>query len=167
MESTSQTRLHRFLGGLRGSLCKQGKVFKQWRSRYFILEKQILQCYMDETKAQTHGDVIIDESTQVYDVTEEIDGMKHLFYVIGKNTSGVDEMMFLSASNDREKQDWIEAIIDQVHNGFKQISQTDLWPANFYPSVDVTVTYPRYADVLHTYLILPTLTLSMPFLFYF
>lgn len=134
-------KLHRFLGGLRGHLSKQGKVFKQWRTRYFVLDQQILQCYMDDTQQTIHGEVLISDATQVYDVTEDVEGMKHLFYVIGRNASGTEEVMFLSAASDKEKQDWIEAIIDQVHFGFKQIAQSDLWPAAFFPAVDLVVTY--------------------------
>jgi phosphatidylethanolamine-binding protein (PEBP) family uncharacterized protein len=141
MEVSNVSKLHRFLGGLRGHLSKQGKVFKKWSLRYFHLEKRSLQCYIDESKTQPIGEVLIDESTRIYDVTEDVEGMKSLFYVIGRNSAGVDEVMFLSAPSEKEKQDWIEAIIDQVHDGFKQISQTDLWPTMFFPCLDITINY--------------------------
>lgn len=140
-EAASVPKLHRFLGGFRGYLSKQGKVFKQWRMRYFILEKRLLQCFMDDSLTTLQSEVIIEEGTQIYDVTEDVEGMKHLFYVIGKNSSGAEEVMFLSASSDKEKQDWIEAIIDQIHQGFKKIAQTDLWSEQFYPQLDLFVSY--------------------------
>ena len=51
--------------------------------------------------------------------------------------SAACEPMFLSAPNEKEKAEWLEAITDAVHMGFKQVFQPDLWGTDFYPSVDM------------------------------
>lgn len=141
MTEAKPHKLHRFIHGFKGYLVKQGKVFKQWRPRYFVLDKRKLRYYADDTLSSFLGDLIIDDTLQLYDVAEEVEGMKCLFYLIGKNSNGNDEVMFLSATNDRDKQDWIEAISDSAHDGFKQIFQPDLWSSAFYPTVDISISY--------------------------
>jgi phosphatidylethanolamine-binding protein (PEBP) family uncharacterized protein len=140
----AKPKLHKFLHGYKGYLTKQGKVFKQWSSRYFILEKKRLKYYEDDTLETCLGEMIVDSTVHLYDISEEVDGLKHLIYVVGKAVNSTEENLFLAASCDKEKQDWIEAITDSVHDGFKQIFQPDLWSSDFYPSVDVGIYYKKY-----------------------
>jgi hypothetical protein len=138
---SDKPKLHRFLGGYKGYLTKQGRVFKQWQSKYFVIERRRLKYYENESLKILSGEVVIDSSIQLYDISEDFEGLKFLFYLIGKTPQGVEDNLFLSASSEKEKQEWIEAITDAVHDGFKQIFQPDLWATDFYPSVDVSVVY--------------------------
>ena len=123
-------------------MLKQGKVFRQWRPRYFVLEKRRLKIFADDTLAASLGEVVIDDSVQLFDILEEVEGRKNLFYVIGKNPKGEEELVFVAAANEKDKGEWIEAICDAVHDGFKQIYQPDVWSnGSFYPSVDMFMQY--------------------------
>lgn len=149
-------KLHRFLHGYKGYLNKQGKVFKQWKNRFFVLKDMRLTCYLDDNEEEVQGEIYLDRGCQIYDLPTSVEGMKFLFYVIGPpNPAGPqseeteqdeeekEEVFFLSAGSEREKQDWIEAIIDQSNGGFKQIGQLDLLPTIFFPSIDLVIRY-RY-----------------------
>lgn len=139
--SDIKPKLHRFLKGFRGKLIKQGKVFKQWRELYFVLESRKLRYYDDESLENMLGEMIIDGQTQLYDVPDEVEGVKYLFYIISKSVGGSDDVMFLSAATEKEKQDWLEAITDAAHNGFKQIFQPDIWPTDFYPTAELGIVF--------------------------
>lgn len=141
---------------------KQGRVFKKWRPRYFILDKRRLKCYADDSLKELQSELIIDEALQIYDVGEEVEGMKYLFYFVGKNPAGTDEVMLLAASTEKEKQDWIEAITDGVHDGFKQVFQPDLWSSAFYPTVDMFVSFADGSVCENGNILRPAQTISPP-----
>ncbi len=135
--------LHRFLNGHRGKLFKQGHVFKNWKQRYFVLEKKKVKYYADEQMAKINGEYVIDVDTQIYDVPGESDGHKHLFYLCGKNTGSAEEIFYVSASSEKDKKEWIEAFSDAIHDGFKLINQPELWRNSFYPSTELNIGYPQ------------------------
>lgn len=114
--------LHRYLSGYKGVLHKQGHVFKNWRPRYFVLEKQRLRYYVDESHVgvKLNGEYIIGPNTEIYDIPGESDGQKHLFYLSNRTGDGpaaMEEILYLSAATAEEKAAWIEAVYDAVHNG--------------------------------------------------
>lgn len=164
MMSELKSKLNRFREGMRGELWKQGKVIKKWKTRYFVLEKKILKCFNDSSSDNLHGELAIDESLQIYDVPDETEEKKFAFYLVGKSTNqnGSEEVMLLAASSDKEKQDWIEALSDAVHDGFKQIFQPDLWPSSFYPSVEMFVSYSGNFGVENGNILRPYNTESPP-----
>jgi phosphatidylethanolamine-binding protein (PEBP) family uncharacterized protein len=139
--SEVKPKLHRYLNGYKGYLTKQGKVFKQWSSRFFVLDKRRLKFYENDSLNNLLGELLIDTNVHLYDINEEVDGYRNLFYLVGKSPHGGEENLFLSAANEKDKQDWLEAITDAVHDGFKQIFQPDLWSSDFYPYVDVQIVY--------------------------
>ena len=133
--------IHKYLGGHRGRLYQQGNVIKSWKPRFFVLERRKLKIYQDETLFRINGEFVINDDTMIYDVPDEIDGRKFLFYVCSKEGSTLDEVLYLSAQSRRDKSEWMEAIMDAVHNGFKLVNQPELWLDAFYPSVDLSVSY--------------------------
>jgi hypothetical protein len=90
-----------------------------------------------------------------------------LFYVSSRDTSTQDEVLYLSAQSRRDKLEWMEAIMDAVHNGFKLVHQPELWIEDFYPAVDLSVSYERnsvyveYGNMLKPSMVedVPTVTL--------
>jgi phosphatidylethanolamine-binding protein (PEBP) family uncharacterized protein len=162
--SEIKPKLHRFLNGYKGSLTKQGKVFKQWSTRYFILEKKRFKYYENDSLNNLLGEMIIDQSVHLYDVNEEVDGYRNLFYIVGKSPhGGGEENLFLSAANEKEKHEWIEALTDSVHDGFKQIFQPDLWSSDFYPFIDVQIFYKKSGVAAENgNIIRPSITDSAP-----
>jgi hypothetical protein len=140
-------RLHRFVQGHRGYLLKQGKVFRQWRPRYFVLEKRKLMIYNDDSMSNMLGEVIIHDNMQLYDVFEEVEGKKNLFYLVGKSIQGNEELIFVSALTEKDKAEWMEALLDAVHDGFRMICNPDVWnptpdqDCKFYPTVDMIILY--------------------------
>ena len=133
--------IHKYLGGHRGRLYQQGNVIKSWKPRFFVLERRKLKIYQDETLFRINGEFVINDDTMIYDVPDEIDGRKFLFYVCSKEGSTLDEVLYLSAQSRRDKSEWMEAIMDAVHNGLKLVNQPELWLDAFYPSVDLSVSY--------------------------
>ena len=133
--------IHKYLGGHRGRLYQQGNVIKSWKPRFFVLERRKLKIYQDETLFRINGEFVINDDTMIYDVPDEVDGRKFLFYVCSKEGSTLDEVLYLSAQSRRDKSEWMEAIMDAVHNGFKLVDQPELWLDAFYPSVDLSISY--------------------------
>jgi hypothetical protein len=140
-------KLHRFLHGHSGYLQKQGKVFQNWRQRYVVLEKRRLKCFTDKSCLNKLCDVLIDDTLVLYDVQDDSDCIKNLFYINARNAQGDDETLVFAAANEKDKQDWIEAIVDASHEGFRQIFQPDLWSQAFYPTVDMSVVYSKAGSV--------------------
>ena len=128
--------VHKYLGGHRGRLYKQGHVIKNWRPRFFVLERRKIKYYTDETLFRINGEFAINEETAIYDYPGEVEGRKFLFYV-----TVLDAVLFLSAQSQRDKMEWMEAITDAVHNGFKLVQQPELWLDPFYPSVDLGIVF--------------------------
>lgn len=139
---SEKSKLNRYRNGFRGEMWKQGKVIKKWKVRYFVLEQYRLRCYNDSNMDSIHAELIIDDSMQIYDVPEGSEEHNNAFFLLGKSANGGAEEVFLLACNsEREKQEWVEALVDGVHNGFKQICQPDLWPTPFYPTVDLFLQF--------------------------
>ncbi len=133
--------LHKYIGGHRGRLYQQGHVIKAWRSRFFVLERKKIKMYTDETLFRVNGEFVINNETVVYDMPGESEGRKFLFYVSTKGAATLDDVLCLSAQSQRDKMEWMEAISDAKHNGFKLVNQPELWLDAFFPSVDLAVLY--------------------------
>lgn len=133
--------LHKYLGGHRGRLYQKGHVIKNWKPRFFVLEKKRIKCYTDETLFRLNAEFIINDDTLIYDIPGEVEGRKFVFYVSAKYATSTEEVLYLSAQSLRDKQEWIEAIMDAIHNGFKLVDQPEIWMEPFYPSLDVCVSY--------------------------
>ena len=138
---TDVDQLHRYLKGHRGKLHIQGHVFKKWKPRYFVLEKKKVKYYADEQMGLVNGEYALERETQIYDVPGESEGRKHLFYLCGKNPTSDTDILFVSANSEKDKREWIEALSDAIHDGFKQINQPELWKSSFYPSIDLNLQY--------------------------
>ena len=141
MADSTIGNIHKYLGGHRGRLYQQGYVIKSWKPRFFVLERRKIKVYADETLFRMNSEINIGEGTMVYDVAGESDGRKFLFYVSSRDASTQEEVLFLSAQSLRDKMEWMEAIMDAVHNGFKLVNQPELWLDAFYPSVDISISY--------------------------
>jgi hypothetical protein len=133
---------HRFVNGHKGKLLKQGVVFKNWRPHYFVLEKKRFR-YYDEAGVKLAGEFTIDSSsTQIFDVSGEMDGRKYVFYLKGKSEDNNEELLYMAASSESEKSEWIEALYDAIHEGLKLVYQPELWAQPFFPASELSVQYP-------------------------
>lgn len=133
--------LHKYLGGHRGRLYQQGHVIKTWRPRFFVLERKKIKYYTDETLFRVNGEFTISDETIIYDFPGESEGRKFMFYVSPRGAATPDDVLCLSAQSQRDKVEWMEAISDAMHNGFKLVNQPELWLDAFYPSVDLGISY--------------------------
>jgi hypothetical protein len=159
----SINHLHRFLNGHKGKLYKQGHVFKNWKQHQFVLEKKKVKYFEDENDigSRVNGEYNLDINTQIFDVPGESNGHKFLFYLIGKNVDSTDDILYLSASSEKDKKEWIEAFSDALHDGFKLINQPELWNTAFYPSFDLCLTY-KSVQVENGNILKPTLVEHVP-----
>lgn len=155
--------LHKYLGGHRGRLFQKGHVIKNWKPRFFVLEKRKIKYYADETLFRMNGEFIINADTLIYDIPGEVEGRKFVFYISAKYATSTEEVLYLSAQSLRDKMEWMEAITDAIHNGFKLIDQPEVWMEPFYPSVDVCVSYSKSnAFVEYGNLLKPSMVESNP-----
>lgn len=129
--------LHKFVDGYRSDLWRKSQLNGQWKKRYFVLDKHRFICYEDASCAKVVTEVQIVNDTVFYDIPGHSDDKKHLFYF----TIGSDDVFYLSAESDVIKNDWLEALTDSKHGGFKLINQPALGFDPFYPVVDLRVTY--------------------------
>jgi hypothetical protein len=162
MQCEPKSRLHPFRLGMHGILHKQTRATKKWREKYFTLEKRRIKCYDDNTMAVLHGELIADNELQVYDVPDGTLNRSFVFYIIGSNASKIQDAIILAASNEQDKQNWMEAIGDCVNNGFKRIFQPDIWSSAFYPSVEMIISYRNKIAVENGNFIRPIFTEDIP-----
>jgi len=90
---------------MKGFLSKQGHVVKNWKIRYFFIQRDALSYYKDLSKKDLRGkinliDCIIEE--------EEIPGKENCFLV--KPRSSQESRYVLSATSPEERQQWMDAI---------------------------------------------------------
>eukprot|EP00601_Ochromonadales_sp_CCMP2298_P026028 CAMPEP_0173277862 /NCGR_PEP_ID=MMETSP1143-20121109/4308_1 /TAXON_ID=483371 /ORGANISM="non described non described, Strain CCMP2298" /LENGTH=147 /DNA_ID=CAMNT_0014214985 /DNA_START=25 /DNA_END=465 /DNA_ORIENTATION=+ len=140
--------VHRYLSGTAGRLFQQELESKQWQPLYFVLEGGRLKIFADDTLACLCGVFALTQQTAIYDVPGDSGGRKLLFYLhngpahtgasnaytdahtntSNAHTDGDDEVLFLSATSGRAKSEWLEALSDALHCGFKRIHQPELFP---------------------------------------
>lgn len=108
-----------------------------WKRRYFVLNKRTLYVYEDKTVSKLVSELCLPDEIVFYDIPGHSDDKKHLFYF----SLGEDDVYFLSADTEIMKHDWLEALTDALHDGFKLINQTALGFAPFYPTVDLRLSY--------------------------
>jgi len=155
--------LHKYLGGHRGRLYQQGHVIKTWRPRFFVLERKKIKYYTDETLFRVNGEFTITEDTIIYDFPGESEGRKFIFYVSPRGAATPDDVLCLSAQSQRDKVEWMEAISDAMHNGFKLVNQPELWLDAFYPSVDLGISYDNNSILVeYGNMLKPSMTEFMP-----
>ncbi len=97
---------------MEGYLVKEGHFFLSWKKRWFVLSENKLIYYVDESKKSEKGSHIIDIDSTVNSVADH-GGMKFLFALQAKGINNSD-VLVMSASNDEEKQKWINAIRDVI-----------------------------------------------------
>lgn len=155
--------LHKYLAGHRGRLYQKGHVIKNWKPRFFVLEKKKIKYYADETLFRMNGELVINDDTLIYDFPGEVEGRKFVFYVTAKYATSTEDVLYLSAQSLRDKTEWMEAITDAIHNGFKLVDQPEVWMEPFYPAVDVCVSYSK-SNVFVEYgnLLKPSMVESVP-----
>jgi protein-tyrosine phosphatase len=88
-----------------GFLVKQGHKVKNWKRRWFVLHADTLSYYKSPKEIKPLGIIKVDEVFSVSDEDKEIDGLHNLFWVRTHWTN-----YLLSAENERDKEEWIEAI---------------------------------------------------------
>lgn len=132
------TGIHRFIDGYQGSLWRKSQLNGAWKLRYFVLEKKKIKCYEDANCDKLISEVTLFNDTVLYDVPNSSEERTNLLYI---TVSGVDDVYYLSAETEEEKLNWLEAMSDAMHNGFKAIKQPSLGIEPFYPSIDLCITY--------------------------
>ena len=139
--SDNKYRLHPHRLGMRGVLLRQMKATKAWREKYFVLEKRRLKCYSNNSMAEVNSEFLVDNDLQVYDVPDGSVDRNFVIYLVGTNANRKTDAIIVAAANEAEKQQWIEALSDGAHNGFKRIFQPDIWSSAFFPSIELLVYY--------------------------
>ncbi|CAK9038493.1 Pleckstrin homology domain-containing protein 1 (AtPH1), partial [Durusdinium trenchii] len=86
-----------------GTLTKQSKWLKDWRRRYFVLKQHRLYFSKDE-KSAPHGEIDLKDCLTVKSA-EDKTNKKNSFEV-----ATPQEVFFLYADSEKEKDDWIGAI---------------------------------------------------------
>jgi hypothetical protein len=130
--------VHKFIDGYKGMLWRKSQMNGAWKQRYFTLESKKLRCFEDSTCAKLVSEVVIFADINLYDMPESAENRHNLFYFCG---SDADDVYYLSADTEEEKRNWLEALTDSHHNGFKLMDQPVLGIEPFYPTVDLCLSY--------------------------
>lgn len=90
-----------------GWLMKQGEYLKTWRRRWFVLKQGHIFWFLDEhvTKASKPRGIILVSSCLTIKGAEDVLNKPHAFEL-----STSHETMYFIADNDKEKEDWINAV---------------------------------------------------------
>lgn len=133
----SPINIHRFIDGHRGYLWRKSQLNGAWKYRFFVLEQKKVKCYEDDTCTKIISEFIVFNDTELFDMPGTSDNHSNLLYF----SATVDDVYFLSADQPVDKLNWLEAITDAKHNGFKLMDQPRLGIEPFYPSVDLVVSF--------------------------
>jgi hypothetical protein len=130
--------VHRYINGFKGALWRKGQINGVWKLRYFVLEQKQVQCFDDAQCTKLVSEFTLSKHSNVYDIPDEpSEERKNCFYISGT----LDEVYFLSAESAEQKYEWIEALLDAQHNGFKLVNQEKIGFDPFYPTVHMKVSY--------------------------
>jgi hypothetical protein len=113
-------------GEMKGYLAKRGKSFGNWKSRYFVLDKNML-FYYDNEEGPYCGKIQLTNCTvhaQEYDPDNDF---LHGFVIQDSKRSGAASHI-LCADNDAMRDKWIEAIRREIgqHSGCRAESGVDV-----------------------------------------
>lgn len=101
-----------FLDSMRGWLRKLGHVRKNWKSRYFVLDKSVLRYYADESLARLKGEVLLfHPATRVHYVDIHLSGGKDGSFAIHV---GKDYALLLQAEQLSDRENWMYCIEDAL-----------------------------------------------------
>lgn len=101
-----------FLDSMHGWLRKLGHVRKNWKSRYFVLEKSVLRYYADESLARLKGEVLLfHPATRVHYVDIHLSGGKDCTFAIHV---GKDYALLLQADQLSDRENWMYCIEDAL-----------------------------------------------------
>ena len=129
--------IHKFVDGYRGELWRKSQLNGAWKKRYFVLDKKKLQCFENSNCEKLVSEMVLFNDVSLYDMPGSSEERGNLLYF----TAGVDDVYFLSADTTQIKRDWLEALSDAQHNGFKLMNQKSLGIEPFYPTIDLALTY--------------------------
>ncbi|GMF36409.1 unnamed protein product [Phytophthora fragariaefolia] len=101
-----------FLDSMSGWLRKRGHVRKNWKARYFVLEKSVLRYYTDSTCSKLKGEVLLfHPQTRVHYVDVHIAGGRDASFAI---QVGSDYTLLLQAAQLRDRENWMYCIEDAL-----------------------------------------------------
>jgi hypothetical protein len=129
--------MHKYVDGYQSELSRKSQLNGSWKRRYFVLNRTTLSIYENNTCSKLVGQEALTSDTVFYSIPGHSEDKRHLFYF----TFGPDDVYFLSADTEDVKSDWLEALTDALHDGFKLVNQPALGIDPFYPTVDLRLSY--------------------------
>lgn len=146
--------------GLKGYLVKRGHVMKNWKQRYFVLGNSELKYYTDESCAQLQGGYNL--SNVSFLNSTEMEGRKWVIVVEAeKMDSKKTESLAISAASAEERDNWLLALEETIHGGYPSVEVKGVW-APFYPSISLSINYPKFVLVDDGNSILPSAAALQP-----
>ncbi|RLN91740.1 hypothetical protein BBJ28_00015283 [Nothophytophthora sp. Chile5] len=101
-----------FLDSMSGWLRKRGHVRKNWKARYFVLEKSVLRYYADAARTKLKGEVLLfHPQTRVHYVDVHVAGGRDASFAV---QVGPDYMLLLQAAELRDRENWMYCIEDAL-----------------------------------------------------
>ncbi|KAJ8578953.1 hypothetical protein ON010_g240 [Phytophthora cinnamomi] len=101
-----------FLDSMSGWLRKRGHVRKNWKARYFVLEKSVLRYYTDSSCSKLKGEVLLfHPQTRVHYVDVHVAGGRDASFAI---QVGPDYTLLLQAAQLRDRENWMYCIEDAL-----------------------------------------------------
>ncbi|ETL85747.1 hypothetical protein L917_14762 [Phytophthora nicotianae] len=101
-----------FLDSMSGWLRKRGHVRKNWKARYFVLEKSVLRYYADSSCTKLKGEVLLfHPQTRVHYVDVHVAGGRDASFAI---QVGPDYTLLLQAAQLRDRENWMYCIEDAL-----------------------------------------------------
>jgi hypothetical protein len=130
----------RFPNGLRGYIERLSHL-GAWKKKFFVLQKNELRYYTDETCTKLLGCYVLDRSSNL-SLSVDDTNFKDIIILKTKKLSEDETIQTAQLRFDSisEKTSWFRAFNETVNSGFRLVVQPDLL-SNFYPSVDLVINY--------------------------
>ncbi|KAE8889428.1 hypothetical protein PF005_g25680 [Phytophthora fragariae] len=101
-----------FLDSMSGWLRKRGHVRKNWKARYFVLDKSVLRYYTDSSCSKLKGEVLLfHPQTRVHYVDVHVAAGRDASFAI---QVGPDYTLLLQAAQLRDRENWMYCIEDAL-----------------------------------------------------
>ncbi|KAL3673097.1 hypothetical protein V7S43_002392 [Phytophthora oleae] len=101
-----------FLDSMSGWLRKRGHVRKNWKARYFVLERSVLRYYTDSSCSKLKGEVLLfHPQTRVHYVDVHVAGGRDASFAI---QVGPEYTLLLQAAQLRDRENWMYCIEDAL-----------------------------------------------------
>ncbi|CAI5715660.1 unnamed protein product [Peronospora farinosa] len=95
-----------------GWLRKRGHVRKNWKARYFVLEKSVLRYYTDSSRTKLKGEVLLfHPQTRVHYVDVHVAGGRDASFAV---QVGPEYTLLLQATQLRDRENWMYCIEDAL-----------------------------------------------------